>query len=119
MPKYRANHNVLMPDGKSEVKAGEIFEYNGDIYGFEEVVVQVADDETASVVVPDPEYIIRPDTEAAKSDEKEIREKAKALGIKSAHNKSIDKLKEEIAVIEAENAADNGDADDEKAADNA
>lgn len=118
MSKYKANHNLLMPDGKTEVSAGQIFEYNGDLFGFEDVIVQVDDNAKADVIVPEAKTIHRPEkagetipandenpknkeeTPAAfglegLSDE-EIRAQGKAWKIKNAHNMGIENLKKKI-----------------------
>lgn len=118
MSKYKANHNLLMPDGKTEVSAGQIFEYNGDTFGFEDVIVQVDDNAKADVIVPEAKTIHRPEkageiipandenpknkeeTPAAfglegLSDE-EIRAQGKAWKIKNAHNMGIENLKKKI-----------------------
>lgn len=118
MSKYKANHNLLMPDGKTEVSAGQIFEYNGDTFGFEDVIVQVDDNAKADVIVPEAKTIHRPEkagetipandenpknkeeTPAAfglegLSDE-EIRAQGKAWKIKNAHNMGIENLKAKI-----------------------
>lgn len=118
MSKYKANHNLLMPDGKTEVSAGQIFEYNGDTFGFEDVIVQVDDSAKADVIVPEAKTIHRPEKagetipandENPKNSEKtpvafgleglsdeEIRAQGKAWKIKNAHNMGIKNLKAKI-----------------------
>ena len=128
MSKYKANHNLLMPDGKTEVSAGQIFEYNGDTFGFEDVIVQVDDNVKADVIVTEAKTIHRPEkagetipandenpknkeeTPAAfglegLSDE-EIRAKGKAWKIKNAHNMGIENLKAKIYEAYAADAPD-------------
>lgn len=118
MSKYKANHNLLMPDGKTEVSAGQIFEYNGDTFGFEGVIVQVDDNVKADVIVPEAKTIHRPEKagetipandENPKNSEKtpvafgleglsdeEIRAQGKAWKIKNAYNMGIENLKKKI-----------------------
>lgn len=118
MSKYKANHNLLMPDGKTEVSAGQIFEYNGDTFGFEDVIVQVDDNVKADVIVPEAKTIHRPEKAGEtipandenphavhKMSEEELRARGKELKITSAHNMNLDKLAEKIAEKEAEISA--------------
>lgn len=132
MSKYKANHNLLMPDGKTEVSAGQIFEYNGDTFGFEDVIVQVDDNVKADVIVPEAKTIHRPekagetipandknpnkDPEGKEeapaafgleglSDE-EIRAQGKAWKIKNYHSMGIENLKKKIYEAYASAAPD-------------
>jgi len=91
--KLQAKHNLLLPDGKTEVKIGEIFEYEGDITSFQECVSVVSFGEKKEKEPKDPE---------TETEEKALREKARLLGIKSYHNMNIEKLKAKIEEKEAE-----------------
>ena len=92
--KLKAKHNILLPDGKTEVKVGEVFNYEGDISPIESVVeILPAGAQEKKETEPDPTDDV---------EEKAIREEARLLGIKSAHNKNIEKLKAEIAEKKAE-----------------
>lgn len=90
--KYKSNHNLLLPDGKTEVQAGEVFEYDGDISSFagiiEPVIEPKAKEETVSEMT-----------------EEELRARAKELKIPSAHNMGLKKLAEKVAEKEAEISA--------------
>ena len=90
--KLKAKHNILLPDGKTEVKVGEVFDYEGDITPIESVVEILPEGEKKSKE-PDPTDDV---------EEKAIREEARLLGIKSYHNKKLETLKEEIAAKKAE-----------------
>lgn len=90
---YKANHNLRLPDGKTEIKAGEEFEFNGDISSFKEIVDIVGD---KGIPVAEPE------TAGDKADEAAIREKAKELKIGNYWSKRLDNLIKEIAEKEAE-----------------
>ena len=91
--KLQAKHNLLLPDGKTEVKIGEIFEYEGDITSFQECVAVVSFGEKKEK---------EPKTQETETEEKALREKARLLGIKSYHNMNIEKLKAKIAEKEGE-----------------
>lgn len=43
--KLKANHNIILPDGQA-VKAGELFEYNGDLNVIASVVEVVAESDS-------------------------------------------------------------------------
>ncbi len=43
MTKLKANHDLLLPDGKTNIKAGETFEYEGDYSSFGSVVEEVVE----------------------------------------------------------------------------
>lgn len=108
--KYKANHNLLLPDGKTEVKAGEIFEYNGSTEGFSHIIEPVVE---VTEPVKIPEGNENPDEHPAAFgleglSEEEIRAQGKAWKIKNAHNLNIETLKARI--YEAyEKAAPEGD----------
>ncbi|MBO6305455.1 MAG: hypothetical protein J6M62_10330 [Selenomonadaceae bacterium] len=100
--KYKANHNLLLPDGKTEVKAGEIFEYDGNAESFLKIVEPLPEAEAPAPESPanneNPKN--KEETPAAfglegLSDE-EIRAQGKAWKIKNAHNLNIDTLKARI-----------------------
>lgn len=91
--KLKANHNLLLPDGKTEVKQDDIFEYEGDISSFASVVSVIAEGEKKE-----------PKKTEEATEEKALREKARLLGIKNYHVKGIKKLEAEIAEKEAEAA---------------
>lgn len=88
--KLKAKHNLLLPDGKTQIKVGEIFDYEGDYSSFASVVDEIPEEEKKETPPAD-------DVE-----EKAIREEARLLGIKSYHNKKIETLKAEIAEKKAE-----------------
>jgi len=99
MTKYKANHNLRLPDGKTEVMAGDTFEYDGDISGFADIVEPVIEQAPAAPET-NPEDKNPAETPAAfglegLSDE-EIRAQGKAWKVKNAHNLNIDTLKERI-----------------------
>ena len=94
----KANHNLVLPDGKTEIKVGEIFEYKGDIHQFGKCVTPVTAEEGEA---PEGTTITTPEVISVE-DEAVIRAKAKELKIPSYHNKGIEKLKAEI--IDAEKA---------------
>lgn len=91
--KYKANHNLLLPDGKTEVQAGEVFEYDGDISSFESIIEPIAGKEPkAKKAAPEGD---QNDHVVEMSDE-EIRAQGKAWKIKNAHNMGIENLKAKI-----------------------
>ena len=90
--KYKANHNLLLPDGKTEVQAGEVFEYDGDISSFESIIEPVIEPEAKEETV-------------SEMTEEELRARAKELKIPSAHNMGLKKLAEKVAEKEAEISA--------------
>ena len=112
MTKYKANHNLRLPDGKTEVMAGDTFEYDGDISGFADIVEPVIEQAPAAPEA-NPEDKNPAETPAAfglegLSDE-EIRAQGKAWKIKNYHSMGIENLKKKI--YEAyEAAAPEGDA---------
>lgn len=102
--KYKSNHNLLLPDGKTEVQAGEVFEYDGDISSFAGIIEPVIEPEgkkeaPANNENPnkDPEGKEAPAAFGLEglSDE-EIRAQGKAWKIKNAHNMGIENLKKKI-----------------------
>lgn len=95
MTTLKANHNLLLPDGKTQVKVGETFEYDGDYSSFKECVSLIKEDKKEGK-----KEATKTTEEGA--EEKALREKARLLGIKSYHNKSIEKLIAEIEEKEAE-----------------
>lgn len=111
----KANHNLVLPDGKTEIKVGEIFEYKGDIHQFGKCVTPVTAEEGEA---PEGTAITTPEVISVE-DEAVIRAKAKELKIPSYHNKRIETLKAEIIdaekAIEAVKAAKEADKDPEKA----
>mgnify|MGYP003292082697 FL=1 len=94
----KANHNLVLPDGKTEIKVGETFEYKGDIAQFGSCVTVIGDEGER-----DPEVVaLKPLSEMT---EKEIRAEGKKRKIASSHNKNIDDLKAAIQKLrEEENA---------------
>jgi len=100
--KYKSNHNLLLPDGKTEVKAGEVFEYDGDISSFAGIIEPVIEPKAKEKAPKNDE---NPETKAKEATEEElIRLRGKELKIKNAHNLNIETLKAKIA--EAEGKAD-------------
>lgn len=99
--KYKTNHNLLLPDGKTEVKAGEVFEYDGDISSFAGIIEPVIEPEGKEEAPKNDENPKnKEETPAAfglegLSDE-EIRAQGKAWKIKNAHNMGIENLKAKI-----------------------
>lgn len=87
--KYRAQHDILLPDGKTKIKAGEEFETAQEFFN-DGIAVDLG-----------------PVTVEEGEDEAYIRAKGKDLKIPAAHNMGIKKLKAKIAEIEA--AAKDGD----------
>lgn len=106
----KANHNLVLPDGKTEIKVGETFEYKGDIRAFGNCVTPVTAEEGKA---PEGTTITTPEVISIE-EEAVIRAKAKELKIPSYHNKGIEKLKAEIIdaekAIEAVKAAEEGKA---------
>lgn len=98
----KANHNLVLPDGKTEIKVGETFEYNGDVRQFGKCVTIIGDEGKQPKPMTDDE----------------VREMAKKLKISNYHTKGIEKLKKEIMdaqkAIDAVNAAKEADKDPEK-----
>ena len=94
--KLKAKHDLTLPDGKTTIKAGKEFDYNGDLAPIAEVVevLGTANDKTEAQKEPE-----KPKT-AEKMSEEQIRARAKELKIPSYHLKGIDKLAEEIAEAE-------------------
>lgn len=90
--KYKSNHNLLLPDGKTEVEAGEVFEYDGDISSFAGIIEPVIEPEAKEETV-------------SEMTEEELRARAKELKIPSAHNMGLKKLAEKVAEKEAEISA--------------
>lgn len=85
----KANHNLVLPDGKTEIKVGETFEYKGDIAQFGSCVTVIGDEGEK-----DPEVVVlKPLSEMT---EKEIRAEGKKRKIASSHNKNINDLKDAI-----------------------
>ncbi len=93
--KLKAKHDLTLPDGKTTIKAGKEFDYNGDLAPIAEVV-DVLSFENAPEAPKEPEA----SQTAAKMSEEQIRARAKELKIPSYHLKGIDKLAEEIAEAE-------------------
>jgi hypothetical protein len=91
--KYKSNHNLLLPDGKTEVKAGEVFEYDGDISSFAGIIEPVIEPEG------------KKEETVSEMTEEELRARAKELKIPSAHNMGLKKLAEKVAEKEAEISA--------------
>lgn len=91
--KYKSNHNLLLPDGKTEVEAGEVFEYDGDISSF------------AGIIEPVIEPEAKEEETVSEMTEEELRARAKELKIPSAHNMGLKKLAEKVAEKEAEISA--------------
>lgn len=104
----KANHNLILPDGETEIKIGETFEYKGDIRCFGNCVTPITAEEGEA---PEGTEITTPEVISVE-DEAVIRAKAKELKIPSYHNKGIEKLKAEIIdaekAIEAVKAAEEG-----------
>lgn len=100
--KYKANHNLLLPDGETEVHAGEVFEYDGDISSFESIIEPIAGKEPkAKKEAPEGDQNDHP----VEMSEEELRARAKELKIPSAHNMGLKKLAEKVAEKEAEISA--------------
>lgn len=102
--KYKSNHNLLLPDGKTEVEAGEVFEYDGDISSFESIIEPVIEPEAKEEAPAndenpnnDPEGKEAPAAFGLEglSDE-EIRAQGKAWKIKNYHSMGIENLKKKI-----------------------
>lgn len=94
----KANHNLVLPDGKTEIKVGETFEYKGDIAQFGSCVTVIGDEGER-----DPEVVaLKPLSEMT---EKEIRAEGKKRKIASSHNKNIDDLKAAIQKLREEEKA--------------
>lgn len=91
MTKLKANYNLLLPDGKTEVKIGDEFEFEGDYSSFASCVSVIEEGKKKEGKTPE-----------ENAEEKAIREKARLLGIRSYHNKGLQKLKDEIAEKEGE-----------------
>lgn len=90
--KLKANHDLILPDGTTEIKVGETFDWNKDPAIFGKCVEVV--DKKNSNAEKEPE-------EAA------VRIQAKELGIANYHNKGIKKLKAEIAAKQKDVAGGN------------
>lgn len=90
MTKLKANHELLLPDGKTKIEAGKIFEYEGDYSSFASVVSVIAENKKEKAQYP-----------VQDTEEKIIREKARLMGIKNYYNKGLKKLKDEISEKEA------------------
>lgn len=90
--KYKSNHDLLLPDGETEVKAGEVFEFDGDVSSFESIIEPVIEPEAKEETV-------------SEMTEEELRARAKELKIPSAHNMGLKKLAEKVAEKEAEISA--------------
>lgn len=54
MTKLKANHDLLLPDGKTHIKAGETFEYDGDFSSFASVVEEVRAEEKKPATPKEP-----------------------------------------------------------------
>lgn len=99
--KYKSNHDLLLPDGTTEVKAGEVFEFDGDVSSFESIIEPVIEPEAKEKAPKNDENPKnKEETPAAfglegLSDE-EIRAQGKAWKIKNAHNMGIENLKAKI-----------------------
>lgn len=102
--KYKSNHNLLLPDGKTEVEAGEVFEYDGDISSFAGIIEPVIEPEAKEEAPAndenpnnDPEGKEAPAAFGLEglSDEK-IRAQGKAWKIKNYHSMGIENLKKKI-----------------------
>lgn len=99
--KYKSNHDLLLPDGETEVKAGEVFEFDGDVSSFENIIEPVIEPEAKEKAPKNDENPKnKEETPAAfglegLSDE-EIRAQGKAWKIKNAHNMGIENLKAKI-----------------------
>ena len=91
----KANHNLILPDGETEIKIGETFEYKGDITQFGSCITVIGDEGEK-----DPEVVaLKPLSEMT---EKEIRAEGKKRKIASSHNKNIDDLKAAIQKLRDE-----------------
>lgn len=91
----KANHNLVLPDGKTEIKVGETFEYKGDIAQFGACVTIIGDEGEKNPDV----VALKPLSEMT---EKEIRAEGKKRKIASSHNKNIDDLKAAIQKLREE-----------------
>lgn len=91
--KLKANHKLLLPDGKTEIEAGQEFEYEGDISGFASVVAVISNEDRGGKVATPPKDPVNPQ----KMTDEKIRARGKELKITNYHNKGIDKLTLEIA----------------------
>lgn len=91
--KYKSNHDLLLPDGETEVKAGEVFEFDGDVSSFESIIEPVIEPEA------------KKEETVSEMTEEELRARAKELKIPSAHNMGLKKLAEKVAEKEAEISA--------------
>lgn len=91
--KYKSNHDLLLPDGETEVKAGEVFEFDGDVSSFESIIEPVIEPEA------------KEEETVSEMTEEELRARAKELKIPSAHNMGLKKLAEKVAEKEAEISA--------------
>ena len=104
--KYKSNHDLLLPDGETEVKAGEVFEFDGDVSSFESIIEPVIEEKAAEVTIPANDENPNKDPEGKEeapaafgleglSDEK-IRAQGKAWKIKNYHSMGIENLKKKI-----------------------
>lgn len=94
--RYKANHYMVLPDGKTEINAGEEFDYDGDVSPFEELVEVVMFEATHDTPLNDEQ---QPDEEEL------IRKRGKELKINNYHNMGIENLKKRIELEEARLAA--------------
>lgn len=102
--KYKSNHNLLLPDGKTEVEAGEVFEYDGDISSFAGIIEPVIEPE-AKEEAPKNDENPNNDPEGKEApaafgleglSDEEIRAQGKAWKIKNYHSMGIENLKKKI-----------------------
>lgn len=102
--KYKSNHNLLLPDGKTEVEAGEVFEYDGDISSFAGIIEPVIEPE-AKEEAPKNDENPKNDPEGKEApaafgleglSDEEIRAQGKAWKIKNYHSMGIENLKKKI-----------------------
>lgn len=91
----KANHNLVLPDGKTEIKVGNTFKYKGDISVFGNCVTVIEDENPKNPDV----VALKPLSEMT---EKEIRAEGKKRKIASSHNKNIDDLKAAIQKLRDE-----------------
>lgn len=101
----KANHNLVLPDGKTKIKVGEVFEWARPISVFGNCVVVVGEKE-----IPDE----TPDNGEVKPTLTQIRARAKELKIANYSRKDAETLTAEIAEAEAALANNNPDEGNEE-----
>lgn len=84
----KANHNLILPDGETEIKVGETFEWDGEIDIFGKCVDVVGELENKNPEALKPMNITQ------------IRARAKELSITNYKTKDVEVLKVEIAKSE-------------------